>query len=68
MLLNDKKCWPAALRGSIINMQILLWPYLELFDVVGCDKQGDADGNEEDADNEESWQYGPRCEDRLPGH
>ena len=38
-------------------------PHLELLDVVGRDVQADADGDEEEADDEEGGQHGARRED-----
>ena len=40
---------------------------LELLDVVGRDVQADADGDEEEADEEEGGQHGAGREDGLPG-
>lgn len=41
--------------------------YLELLDVVGRDVKADADGDEDEADDEEGGQHGSGGEDGLPG-
>lgn len=40
---------------------------LYLFDVVGRHVEADSYGNEDEADDEECGQHGPRGQDRLPG-
>lgn len=41
--------------------------YLELLDVVGRHVEADADGDEDEADDEEGGEHGARGEDGLPG-
>ncbi len=37
------------------------------FDVVGCHVEADSYGDEDEADDEEGGQHGPRGQDGLPG-